>query len=177
MRVCSFAAWAYRFSESTRHFSSINMQSTLQKTLPVTLPISQLRKWRYSTQRGERLGCGHTKSVSICSTTLPASIIPPRFLNQRRRKMQRNFPSLLSSKTWISGDKRKERSESFTFGHLQIPSAWHSCSLSLHVHAAGNPGGNNREPQCNPVTSTFALLLPFAKKRCRVFSWERWAPP
>lgn len=143
--MCIFWSLGLSLPCNVRYFfCQKNMQRASQESLAVTLPTAQLSKWRDCVQRGQRVCCGHTEPVSICSTTLPASIIPCRLLNQRSEIRQSNFPSLLSSKNFLGsqGDKSKARSESFSFGHLQIPSAWPSCSPSLRVHAAGNPGGN-----------------------------------
>lgn len=66
----------------------------------------------------------------------PSAAASPAGPQIKRQK----FPS---SKTPLDlRGERGGRSESCSFGCLQIPSAWPGCSVSLPGHQAGNPSGN-----------------------------------
>lgn len=144
--TCSFAVRAYHFSASPRHFSSINMQSTLQKTLPTW----QLRRRRYRTQRGQS---------RLCPSAAQPRLHPPSPAGcKSKAKAQRHFPSLKNSLGSQGINVRKD----------QGARAWVIRRFLLLGLCAPRPPpvipvGTSPDNQCNSVTS--ALFPPFAKKK------------
>lgn len=83
---------------------------------------------------------------------------------------------------WISAGERGERSESSSFGYLQIPSAWPGCSPSLPGHEAGNPSGNppgdpaKLSPPLPLCTQGIVQSFVFSEQQQNSWSLQRYFP-